>query len=410
MRAAARAIVFGVLFLALAPIPKFAAFAESPPTPKRAVQAARAQLDAARLEVGDLANTQRALARKVDALKREAPPGAPRSAELGQLLTESVQIEETLEAADARRREAERAFVRVAMARIAAIDEEMRARAPRLKVGSREARRSQALALKALGEERASLRRELSALEPRFAGDERWASYRVRADPLDGPRELREKADFIEDARDKLEKKRAALAQLVDRARRSRRLERTAREFAADARLFDEETRPGRILRGSGRRSIGPDDGDPDASEDTPTFSAPPGRVAGPEVDRAPQDNLDALPSPGTVRGPSIGSGGSGGVAVLEPPQPATPIQEAPSPAPTPAPVAPPPPAPGAPPPMSAPVVRDLGVLLQLDPVGLDVGAVDPAALEALLEELRAVDAELARSAEALRARAADLD
>lgn len=327
-----------------------------PKRPLPTVADARLALARARAEVQTLTRTQQALAREIDALKRDLRErDSPR---LTQRLNASVALERRLERADANRLAAASTLSRTARLRIRAIDAEMARRSSKLRTGPLEARRLEAKALLQLREERVRLREELRGLDRGQA--ELWASYRVEVDPLDGPNELREKADFLEDARDKLQKKRAALVALVDSARRRQRMARTAREFAAESDLFDEETRPGRITRGQ---------------------AATPSRLA--------VDFENQAPAPVAGDGPEIGtdSGGFTGRSddLAQPPAAVT-IAPAPS------------------------AARDLGPLLQLDPTAGDLSTEDPKALQALIQRLDAADRELRESAERLRKRARNLD
>jgi hypothetical protein len=71
----------------------------------------------------------------------------------------------------------------------------------------------------------------------------------VKIDPLDGPTELKEKADFVEDTRDKFRKKREALARIIREARAEKDILKSGVDFRTDTRHFDEEARLGRIPR-----------------------------------------------------------------------------------------------------------------------------------------------------------------
>ncbi len=329
-------LLLGVLLL-LASIPVGAA---------EDLAALRARVAAARRGASALLAEQASLADEIAPLKRSA-----KVAELRPLLVRSVELEARVRAAVAHRRGAERSFAEALRDRIAAIDRELELGAPRLSQGSLDSRKKAARALQSLRMERQRLREELGAVLPE-ASDERWARFSVEVDPLDGPAELEEKADFAEDARDKLKARRLAVLRLAESAAQSRRIEQASRALSAEGRLFDDEIRPGRVSRGSG--------GGVSVAAEAPR--------AGPE---AGVDNSAA---------PSFGSADPGR---------ATPPPEA------------------SPPPLAA---RELSPLLALDPARLDPADLDPADLDRLLEQLEAAERALDRSAEALRARARELE
>ncbi|MEL6185020.1 MAG: hypothetical protein AAFU79_10385, partial [Myxococcota bacterium] len=166
--------------------------------PGPSVARARVQLETARLEVDRLLAAQRALASSVP-----SKPGQARPADT--LLAN----EAALEAADARRRDAERTLREALAVRMETLGAQMRILAPKLRAGPLADRKGAATRLLSLRDELRRLRAEHAALAPR--GGVRWGEAEVGVDPLDGPEELREKADFLADAGDKLRSKRTQL-------------------------------------------------------------------------------------------------------------------------------------------------------------------------------------------------------
>ncbi|MFO0725744.1 MAG: hypothetical protein U1E65_18305 [Myxococcota bacterium] len=78
-----------------------------------------------------------------------------------------------------------------------------------------------------------------------------WKQYEVKIDPLDGPAELREKADFLEDLRDKFLKKKREVEARLSEARQEREIARLAKDFATETTIFDEQSVPARVVRTS---------------------------------------------------------------------------------------------------------------------------------------------------------------
>lgn len=352
--------------------------------PASLLKRSQTEFNAAKDEVARLAASQRRLAKEIDQLKRRSGP----SAELTRLLQASVEAQAALERADDERRRAAKAYARAVRRRISAIDEEMRSQLAGLRTGALETRREVARLLKALHEERRVLSATLAELTPVPKNARRWASFRITVDPLDGPQELQEKADFLEDARDKLRKKATEIAALVVASKRSRRLQEAANRFRMETGLFDEELRPERVTRG---RAPAPLESAPVVEPTTPERSAGAPESPGPspggalEVDtsNAPRRAIDQTvdfgqnrPLPRDDR-PSPNQGAN-------PPQLKVPTPP--------------------------PVVKELGRLLELDPSRLDLSTTsDPEALTALLERLRKAEKELARSADEIRRRAKTL-
>lgn len=349
------------------------------PASRSALAAARSQLETARAEVERLLRTQRALA---DALPTE--PGQAREAE-ALLMNEAA-----LEKADARRREAEDGLRRALDVRLAATEEETRALAPLLRIGALENRKSAAARLLAIRDERRALLAERAALAP--SADARWGRTKVGVDPLDGPEELREKADFLADAEDKLRGKRVQLLAALDARVRRSRLDRAADRFARGNRLFDEETRPGRVLASPGASAL--------IESENPTRGDSAGAPTSPGVSEGGEFGSDA-PGPPNVS-PSPTNPQSGGAVdfsadqgdvgrlVTQPPpvagDPTTSAGGSPSPVP------------------SVTPARSLGDLLDLEPSTWRETGSDE--VRALIEALEAAERELSAERRALLERA----
>lgn len=186
------------------------------------------------------------LAGRIDTLKRsKRQPG-----ELQRLLEVSLAAESTLERALAAQSAARDDVERTVRIGVSRIDSEIRALVPQLKTGPIVDRRAAARRINELRGSRTALRRALTTLEAEVGRSPRdWSRYQVRVEPLDGPVELAEKADFVEDTRDKLAKKRRAIAKLLQEAKEERQIARAARDFDTYVRIFDEEARSDRVTR-----------------------------------------------------------------------------------------------------------------------------------------------------------------
>jgi len=126
------------------------------------------------------------------------------------------------------------------------------------------------------------------------------------ADPLDGPRELREKADLLRDSGDKLRREARRLAGRIDGVERRRRLRERAN--ALDEDMFGEATSSRRITRTGGSALAGASSrgaNDQANAEGSPSVPAPPGGT-----DSIPSPNFGSdSPTMGSpTNGPGIGS------------------------------------------------------------------------------------------------------
>lgn len=220
------------------------------------VTAARDRADAAIARWGAAQKAQvatrarfEALEQRIAALKKDSGPTA--SGELARLLKASVDADAELSARDRAVEDGAAAARASVVAAVSAVDERIRSLAPRLETGELGDRKQAARAINELRAARRALKEALARIDVPAALPRAWSRYAVRVDPLDGPRELGEKADFVEDARDKVRKKRDELAQLIREARQERALAEASATFRTDARHFDEEVRLGRVTRQS---------------------------------------------------------------------------------------------------------------------------------------------------------------
>ena len=242
----------GGLMIALAAVAMVAtdAFAQADAS-LSAVTAARSRYTSASRRVSAQRATMNALARQITSYKKDG--GQPQA--LDRLLKRSVRAESTLRTALAAHRKAESEYAAVLESGVAAVDNEMRRLVPQLKTGPIRDRRRAARQINALRASRKSLRAEMANLAKARRRQKAWAQYQVRFDLRDGPSELTEKADFVEDTRDKVVRKRRALLALLAEAQRDREIAQSAQDFRTDVTLFDEETRQGRVLRNRGSDS-----------------------------------------------------------------------------------------------------------------------------------------------------------
>lgn len=346
-----------------------------------AIDAAAKSFDTAQRALDAARARHEELAHRITALKRVST-GA--SATLSTLLEASITAERELAERAAVRDQAKAEVERRVGASTQLIDAEIVALRPSLKVP--EARAEAARQLKSLIADRDAARAAVTRLARAEASTPKaWRQYEVKVEALDGPADLREKADFVEDTRDKLRKKRAALERLVANARQSREIARASANFRTELGLFDEQSRTGRVARsaeaGAGATNVLTDstrETNQAAPESPPVATAdPPGRAAEPE---APADGL-AIP----------------GFGATPTPTPATP------PATTGAPT--------VPAPSAAPLPKSVDPTQVLN---LDIGALgagqDVASLEALLRDLQAIDSFLDARAAQIRRRAEALE
>ena len=318
------------------------------------------------------------LAHRIAALKRlrdQAPARFGQAAELERLLEASVDAERVV--ADGRRaRDGRAADVRRDTdAALRALDQAIVTERPRLGASEPAARVAAAQQLRALVEARQDVKQRAAVLSRGVAEQRKaWAAYDVKIDPLDGPIDLREKADFVDDTRDKLLRKRAELERRVREAREERELARAAQSFRTEVSMFDEQTRSGRVTRRpAGNESFA-------LADVAPQAGGAPSR--GNTAPAAPSENLGAA---ATNRGAEDS---------------ALPGVTTAAPATIPSPSA-----------VGAPVLRqiDASALLNLNLATLPADA-DPAELERMLGDLGALERYLTARAEVLRARAGRLE
>ena len=318
------------------------------------VESARTTYRSARARVETLRAGQSSLEQRITALKKAgAQPQV-----LDGLLKRSVAAETELEAARADLRTSELRLAASLNTRVRQIDRQIRGLVPSLKRGPMKSRKAAAMQINALRATRQQLRTEAAALARHQARARVWAQYRVRFDARDGPSELAEKADFVEDTRDKVVRKRRALIRLLREARQERAIAEAAQDFRTDVTLFDEETRQGRVLRQAGRTTAA----DGDARSPAPV-SGP-----GPEVEDSGSDQFVGGDAPPTTTPDPVAPG----------PLPARQI--------------------------------DPDVLLNLRVETLAAGALDVATLERYVADLKALERFLSGQADSLRERADSLE
>jgi len=128
-----------------------------------------------------------------------------------------------------------------------------------LRSTSKETRIQSARKIRQLLNQRKELRKLETKLQTTSSTPKQWKQYQVEIDPLDGPQELREKAEFLEDTRDKLKRKRAKVMELLREKRQLLALAKAANQFATEVGAFDETIRRGRVERtGNTQLASGP--------------------------------------------------------------------------------------------------------------------------------------------------------
>ncbi len=358
---------------------------------------------------------------QVDTLKQAEPPQPELLAET---LRRSILIQAELEAADGDRRDATSRYQTLLTASVQKLDQTMLALVPALKVGPHSERRRTAQRMLRLRKDRikkATILRSLTA----STGNERWATFARTLPPAHTPEELEARADFLEDARDKLVSKQTAVLALLRTSQRRQTLEETTYTFLSETSLFDEQTRIGRVLRrqpsdssivsrpdserdvppagGAGRLTPPPPEPEPPLapepppesedsgiatieSDPTPELDEPP--VIGDEIASGPSEELPSLENePPTTDSTSLGPEFGRPVTTPEITGQTLPVSR------------------GLNRVRGAPIPTNLARLLQLDPDQLD-GMSSAPDLKRLLEQLEAAKRTLTRSAQTLRQQA----
>lgn len=263
------------------------------------------RLERAEARVDETLQAQEALRTEIRARK-----AAGQTQQLQALLLRSLRAEEALLEALTELRETREAARAGLRARLKDIDGRIRRLVPALEAGPMASRRKAARQIQALRQVRSRVQDVLRRAEPPANPVVPAAVWDVEEEPLDGPEELREKADFVEDARDRLVAERQRLQAALQRARQEAEIRRAARDLATDVALFDEEARTARVNRGDGSDGelslVGSGNGrDMPIQDESGAVSDPPVTGNGSAVD-GPEDPRFDL---GTDRNPDPGPG-----------------------------------------------------------------------------------------------------
>lgn len=416
MREATRARLAGALVvLTLSLAPDVGAKAAPPAAVVRAarsVEDSQKRWEEARRAQEETRSQFDALEHRIAALKRlRVKQPLTEDRELSLLLRASVDADQAARAQAQTVSERSEDVRRIALHGISVVDVEIKALLPALRQGTTASRKAAARSIYELRATRNQMKDALTRLRVREgATPKEWSHYEVAIDPLDGPVELQEKADFVEDTRDKFMKKRQGLLQLLREAKEEQEIARAAADFQTDVRHFDEEARTGRIPRknesesakspsgttvlaapGAQNRTSGPTESPETSSPPVGATSAPApfGGEAAPQNDGVGTSLADqpTAPAPSSAgdRTPSSTPGrpsaASDGVLSL-----GVPIQSSPQ-----------------------SKAIDPNVLLNLSIEDLASGQSNVATLEALVSDLERLDAFLDRRARTIRRRAKEL-
>jgi hypothetical protein len=374
---------------------------EPTPTVDQSVAAAEAwvaQLRADEQTLAALFDAQQELERTITARKAAGDRGSP---DLKAALRASVTMEErlqtTLDHRDAVRGRAEAAIE----AGLRGSDRAIRRSLPALRRGSRSERRQAAERIQRLRRLRARLSELKATIESNPVSVLQWKDLALAPSPLDGPEDLRDKADFVEDARDKIQAKREELARLWRRARQDKAIGRAAREFAVDVTLFDEEARSPRVQQ----------------ARAPTTGREPTAGGGGGGGQRQPASDDESVEGDGAdfdsegIGGSPVAPGFSPPNLDADAPPTSDPTPEAPSgPGPSPSPPTTPDPTPGGGATFFVPQELTPNYLLSLRVDDLSSHRVDLETLERILEQLEQMDAVLAARALSMRKKAEALE
>ena len=194
------------------------------------------------------------LAHRIAALKRLRGP-RPANRKLQELLQKSIIAAKEMEQKSQVRAQHASLCRDTIRAGRAEIDRQIALRKSGLRSREAKVRQETARILRRLLGERANLRAMQEQLNAHDAVPEPWQQYEVKIDALDGPLDLREKAEFIEDTRDKLHRKKKKLSELLTEKQQILVLARASYQFQSDMSAFDESTRSGRVERQGERAS-----------------------------------------------------------------------------------------------------------------------------------------------------------
>ncbi|MCB9655601.1 MAG: hypothetical protein H6729_15875 [Deltaproteobacteria bacterium] len=379
-------------------------------TALRAFEAKTQHLDATRR-----ANTE--LADRIAELKqRRSHKDYSVDAELSRLLRKSVDSEQATTGARNALEEARAEVARTALDVSSAIRREIASLRPHLTSGPAPERREAAARILALRKTRTEIGVIVDRLEHREASNQS-APLVVSADPLDGPSDLLEKAEWVEFTRTKLLKKIAEIKQKAEEAERTRQMEQDFLAFQTDTTHFDERLHAERVVRQSSAPSsavlVRQGDSTPPetATAGSETTGATDTRTDQGTEGTAGPDSASGAASSDTPSGPyseapNLGNVGTSEASSGSQPPPATGTEtrgsgstsgssaavSGPAYAPT-------------------PIAKDLSadVALGLDPAAIGANT-HPRTLARLIEALVQLDSKLAQEAKALRRRAQVLE
>lgn len=349
-----------------------------------AVNAAQSQWRGAEAHLSATRRGYDVLAARIAKLKKLPAPSLAEQNELQALLRRSVAAEQDLAVAQEGVRTAKTAVEVAVRAQAIKINAQIKRLVPKLKSGPVAERKKAAKQINALRGLRQEFRQVLVSLKQKAVAPKTWSKYEVAIEPLDGPTDLYEKADFVEDTRDKMRKKRMALARLLTESRQEQEIARAAQDFNTDISLFDEESRTVRVPRQPGSNA--------DVETSAPT------RQSDEQADDLAQG---PVASPTTPESPPSGTDGR------QDADPSTGGQFQGNPNSAPSPTGP---ADGNPalPTLSRDITPDLLINLRVEE--LAAAGLDLATLDRLVKELEALDAFLKQQARSIRKHATELE
>lgn len=324
------------------------------------------------------------LAHRIAALKRLGKKRTlANTRALESLLLASVEAQAKLEESSKKERQLKLQSERAVREAIKLVDAEVMRQKPDLRSRSQETRASVARSLKTLIQIRDELKLRLAELAEtdKDSHGSGQASHEVAIDALDGPEELREKADFLDDARDRYQKKQSELLALLKDAKQDREIAKAAASFQTSAAHFDEDARMQRVRRQGGNELLAAapnaraNNDASDAREGNGVFSPAPGAndsFAG-DGDSIPSPTAPTQPPPTGISGSSASDRNLQWFG-------------------------------------QTPKQQDVHALLRLRLEAAARGELDVATLEKTIQELAELNARLEKQAEAIRGRAKRLE
>ena len=232
-----------------------------------AIRAASQRVEDATNQAKSRRQAYRRLVDRISSLKRKSKLDSAESSELARLLERSLVAEVDLRQAQLHLMQSENQLKAKLREAIEKIDKEIRKLVEEIKIGALSKRKKAAQVIRELASQRQKFRESLAKMARPSDDRHRWLVESMEVGPLDGPRELEDKADFLEDTIDKLRAKRKILKRLSEQAAQEQHITLASREFEMDISVFEEEARPVQFKRSQSQAQPAADNESPIGSD-----------------------------------------------------------------------------------------------------------------------------------------------